>query len=204
MFERLKKTMPVRLLGDSVLNAKAKPVAKITPEIKDLAKCMIETMYKHDGIGLAAPQVGIGLRMFVLHVYPAEDENGNLLPVESPGEAELLPNMPMALINPEIIERSSDLEERSEGCLSVPGLYAPVLRPTRIVIRATLLDGREICLECAGLLARAMQHEYDHLDGIVFVQKIDDPSFEKLKPGMDKIIKKSGKRSFKIKRLKDA
>ena len=95
MFERRKKTLPVRLLGDSVLNAKAKVVRKIDDELFELGEKMIETMYKNDGIGLAAPQVGVPLRMFALHVYMQEDENGNPVCGSSPGELELLPKMQM-------------------------------------------------------------------------------------------------------------
>ena len=202
MFEKMKKTLPVRLLGDSVLNTKAKLVRKIDGEVADLAEKMVETMYKHNGIGLAAPQVGVPLRMFVLHVYPDEDEKGNPVYGNSPGEVELMPKMPLAFVNPEIVSYGKELEDFDEGCLSVPGLYAPVTRPTTVVFKAQLLDGREICLECGGLLARAIQHEYDHLDGIVFVQRLRDEDLNGIRPGLEKIIRKSGKRNFKINRVK--
>lgn len=202
MFERMRKTLPVRLLGDSVLAGKSKPVGAVTEEILELGEKMVQTMYKHDGVGLAAPQVGVPLRMFALHVYAPEDENGNLLPATSPGERELLPKMPLVFLNPEIVSRSEVKETREEGCLSVPGLWAPVERPVSVVFRAQILGGGEICLECAGLLARAIQHEYDHLDGIVFVQRLSDEAFSGIKPGIDKIVRKSGKKNFKLKRLK--
>ncbi len=202
MFGKEKKTLPVRLLGDSVLNAKAKVVRKIDAELFELGEKMIETMYRHNGIGLAAPQVGVPLRMFALHVYMDEDENGNPLCGNSPGELELLPKMPLVFVNPEIVSRSEVIEEREEGCLSVPGLYAPVKRPVSIVFQAQILGGREIRLECGGLLARAIQHEYDHLDGIVFVQRLEDEDLNAIKSGIDKIVKKSGKRNFKINRVK--
>ncbi len=202
MFENKKKTLPVRLLGDSVLNAKAKKVTAINDEIFELGEKMIETMYKSEGIGLAAPQVGVSLRMFALHVYMEEDENGNPVSGSSPGEIELLPKMPLVFVNPEIISRSEVVEEREEGCLSVPGLYAPVARPASVVLKAQILGGKEICLECGGLLGRAIQHEFDHLDGIVFVQRLKDDDFNGIKTGIDKIVKKSGKRNFKINRVK--
>ncbi len=202
MFERIRKTLPVRLLGDSVLAGKAKPVKEVNAEILELGEKMVQTMYKHDGIGLAAPQVGVPLRMFALHVYTPEDENGNPLPVNSPGERELLPKMPLVFLNPEIVSRSEVKETRDEGCLSVPGLWAPVERPVSVVFKAQILGGGEICLECSGLLARAIQHEYDHLDGIVFVQRLADEDFNEIKSGIDKIVKKSGKKNFKLKRLK--
>ena len=202
MFERMRKTLPVRLLGDSVLAGKSKPVGAVTEEILELGEKMVQTMYKHDGVGLAAPQVGVPLRMFALHVYAPEDENGNPLPATSPGERELLPKMPLVFLNPEIVSRSEVKETREEGCLSVPGLWAPVERPVSVVFRAQILGGGEICLECAGLLARAIQHEYDHLDGIVFVHRLSDEAFSGIKPGIDKIVRKSGKKNFKLKRLK--
>lgn len=202
MFERLKKTLPVRLLGDSILAGKAKPVKEIDAEIMELGEKMVQTMYKHDGVGLAAPQVGVPLRMFALHVYTPEDENGNPLPAASPGERELLPKMPLVFINPEIVSRSEVKEVRDEGCLSVPGLWAPVERPVSVVFKAEILGGQEICVECAGLLARAIQHEYDHLDGIVFVQRLKDGDYSEIKPGIDKLVRKSGKKNFKLKRLK--
>ncbi len=202
MFAREKKTLPVRMLGDSILNGKAKVVRKVDDELFDLGEKMIETMYRNNGIGLAAPQVGVPLRMFALHVYMDEDENGNPLCGNSPGEIELLPKMPLVFVNPEIVSRSEVMEEREEGCLSVPGLYAPVKRPASIVFHAQILGGREIQLECGGLLARAIQHEYDHLDGIVFVQRLEEKDLNAIKSGIDKIVKKSGKRNFKINHVK--
>ena len=202
MFEKLKKTLPVRILGDSVLAGKAKPVTKIDEELFELGEKMIQTMYKHDGVGLAAPQVGVSLRMFALHIYPPEDENGNPLSADSPGERELLPKMPLVLVNPVIVSRSEVQETRDEGCLSVPGLWAPVTRPVSVVLKAEILGGEKFELECGGLLARAIQHENDHLDGVVFVQRLSDDAFYEIKPKMDKIVKKSGKKNFKLKRLK--
>lgn len=201
MFEKNRKALPVRILGDSVLAQKAKPVVKIDGELMELGEKMIQSMYKHNGIGLAAPQVGVSLRMFALHVYPPEDEEGNPLPANSPGEIELLPKMPLVFVNPEIISRGSETDTREEGCLSVPGLWAPVTRPSTIVFKAQILGGNEITLECGGLLARAIQHEYDHLDGIVFVQRLTEEDFSAVRRDMDKIVKKSGKKNFKIKRV---
>lgn len=201
MFEKIRKTLPVRILGDPVLAQKAKPVVKIDAELMELGEKMIQTMYKNNGVGLAAPQVGVSLRMFALHVYPPEDEDGNPLPVNSPGERELLPKMPLVFINPEIISRSEEKDTHEEGCLSIPGLWAPVTRSSTVVFKAQILGGNEITLECGGLLARAIQHEYDHLDGIVYVQRLTEADFSAVRRDMDKIVKKSGKRNFKIKRV---
>lgn len=199
-----KKDLTLRIIGDPVLHQVAKPVEKIDDSLVDLAQEMLNMMYKANGIGLAAPQAGVSLRMFVLDIEPPEDEEGHPLPVNSPGEIQLLPQMPLAFINPEVTPIGTEESDYDEGCLSVPKLYATVRRPAKVMLKATLLDGREICIECAGLLARAIQHENDHLDGIVFVQKLEDEPLESIKKGLDKILKKSGKSNYKLKRLNKA
>ena len=196
-----KKELTLRIIGDPVLNTVAKPVEKIDDSVKTLAKKMIQVMYDSNGIGLAAPQVGLPLRMFVLHIDPPEDDSGHPLPVSSPGEVRLLPEMPMAFINPEVTPVGTTETLFEEGCLSVPKLYAEVKRPERVMLKATLLDGSCIDVECAGLLARAIQHENDHLDGIVFVQKLEDEPLEGIRSGLEKILKKSGHQNYKLKRL---
>ena len=163
-----KKTLSMKYLGEECLHRKAEPVGQVTDDIRSLAKTMLEIMYKHDGVGLAAPQVGIPLRLVTLDV-PAPKEPG--LPL-SPGERELLPMMPLILINPRIVSFSSVTEIGEEGCLSVPKLYAPVERPVSVVLNTRLLDGPEIQVDCGGFLARALQHELDHLDGHMYVEKV--------------------------------
>lgn len=195
------KKLTLRILGDPVLDQIAKPVEKIDDSIIDLAQQMLPIMYDTNGVGLAAPQVGVSLRMFVLDVPAPEDEEGHPLPVNSPGEIQLLPQMPMAFINPEVTPIGTETSEMDEGCLSVPKLYAPVKRPEKVMLKATLLNGKEICMECGGFLARAIQHENDHLDGIVFVRRLEDEALEGIKKGLDKILKKNGKPNYKIKRL---
>lgn len=196
-----KKNLTIRIIGDPVLDQIAKPVEKIDDSIIDLAQQMLPIMYESNGVGLAAPQVGISLRMFVVDIEAPEDEEGHPLPLSSPGEIQLLPQMPMAFINPEITPIGTEMSEMDEGCLSVPKLYAPVKRPEKIMLKATLLNGKEICMECGGFLARALQHEYDHLDGIVFVKRLEDDAMEGIKKGLDKILKKNGKPNYKVKRL---
>ena len=195
---RKKKTYSMKYLGEECLHRKVQDIGEITPEIRDLSETMLEIMRKHDGVGLAAPQIGVNLRLVVLDVPPPKDPGAML----SPGERELLGQMPLVLINPRIESSSTVTDVCEEGCLSVPGgIYAPVERPVNVVVAGKLLDGEEFCLECTGLLARAFQHEIDHLDGIVFVQKVKDPDFEKALPGFKKIIKKSGAKNYQIKRL---
>ncbi|MBP5181537.1 MAG: peptide deformylase [Lentisphaeria bacterium] len=195
------KILPMRFLGDGVLHGKTKKVVSVDDELRQFARLMIDTMYARDGVGLAAPQVGVSLRMIVLHVDPPTDEDGKLLRPLSPGESELCPKMPIVVLDPKIVSFSDVTETRDEGGLSVPGIYAPVTRPRDVVVEGKILDGPEFRLECTGLLARAFQHEIDHLDGIVFVQKVKDPFFEQALPGFKKIIKKSGAKNYQIKRL---
>lgn len=198
---KMKEKLTLRYIGDPVLNQVAAPVEKIDSSLVELAENMLQIMYETNGIGLAAPQVGISKRMFVLDIEPPEDENGHPLPVDSPGELQLLPKMPMAFINPEVTPVGSAETDFDEGCLSVPKLYASVRRPERVMLKATLLDGKTINMECAGLLARAIQHENDHLDGIVFVQKLEDGPLEEIKSGLTKLLKKNGRANYKLKRL---
>ncbi len=196
-----KKELTMRIIGDPVLHQVAKPVEKIDDALVDLAERMLHLMYETNGVGLAAPQVGKSIRMFVLDVEQPEDEDGHPIPVSSPGEIQLLPQMPMAFINPEVTPAGTEESVFEEGCLSVPKLYAAVKRPTTIMLKATLLNGKEICMECGGFLARAIQHENDHLDGIVYVQKLEDEPLESIAKGLEKILKKNGKSNYKLKRL---
>jgi peptide deformylase len=145
---------PILKYGDTVLHEKARVVDAITPEIDRLVDDMIETMYAAPGVGLAAPQVGVALRIFVVDVSVGRDPGGLLV-----------------MINPEFVERDGvQLEE--EGCLSAPGFNATVMRPMRAVIKALDRHGDEFQHEGQGLLARAFQHEMDHLDGTLFIDRL--------------------------------
>ena len=145
---------PILRLGDSILTAPARPVEAITPEIKALLDDMIETMYAAPGIGLAAPQVGVSLRIFVVDLSVGRDPAGLSV-----------------MINPEFVAREGmQLEE--EGCLSVPGFTATVARPKRVVVKGLNRHGDEHQLEGTGLMARALQHEMDHLNSCLFVDRL--------------------------------
>lgn len=144
----------IRLVGDRVLTKTCRPVAKIDDKIIDLVEDMFETMYEACGVGLAAPQVGILKRVVVIDAGMEEED-------------------PHVLINPEIIERSEETQTGPEGCLSVPGKNGDVTRPMRVKVKATDLDGSEYVLEGAGLLARAICHECDHLDGVMYLSKVE-------------------------------
>ena len=145
---------PILKHGDSVLHAPARAIEAVTPEIERLVDDMIAPMYAAPGVGLAAPQVGAPLRLFVVDISLGRDPSGLLV-----------------LINPEIVERDGmQLEE--EGCLSVPGFEATVVRPARVVVKGLDRRGTEQIYDGTGLLARAFQHEMDHLDGTLFVDRL--------------------------------
>jgi peptide deformylase len=144
--------LTVRIYPDKCLLTPAKPIEKVDDTIREIAKNMIETMYTEEGVGLAAPQVGISLRMMTVDV--SEDNT-----------------KPQVLINPMITERSGNVQSK-EGCLSFPELYIEVSRAEKIKIEATGLNGEPIHIEADGLLSRCLQHEVDHLDGIVFVDRL--------------------------------
>jgi peptide deformylase len=145
---------PILKYGESLLHGKARPVDAVTVDIERLIDDMVETMYAAPGVGLAAPQIGVLLRIFVVDVSVGRDPNGLI-----------------ALINPEFVERDGvQLEE--EGCLSVPGFNATVMRPMRAVVKGLDRHGEPQQHEGTGLLARAFQHEMDHLDGALFVDRL--------------------------------
>ena len=145
---------PILRLGDSLLTEPARPVANITPAIESLIDDMIETMYAAPGIGLAAPQVGESLRIFVIDLSVGKE-----------------PTALHIMVNPEFVERDGmQLEE--EGCLSVPGFTATVARPKRAVVKGLNRQGEMYTLEGTGLLARAIQHEMDHLNSCLFVDRL--------------------------------
>ena len=145
---------PILRYGADVLHAPAEPVGEITPDVQQLIDDMIQTMYVAPGVGLAAPQVGVGVRIFVCDISVGRNP------------ADLL-----TFVNPAFVERDGmQLEE--EGCLSVPGFNATVARPSRAIIKGLNRDGEEHMVEATGLLARCFQHEMDHLDGTLFVDRL--------------------------------
>ena len=159
--------------GHPALRRRSEPVAAVTAEVRGLAERMIVTMLENEvvGVGLAAPQVGRNIRLIVLATHDPEKP---LSPSASAGELLLGPRMPLTLVNPELIWFSAETEARSEGCLSVPELSGVVERPARVVLKASTLEGEVIQVECGGLLARCLQHELDHLDGILFLDRLRD------------------------------
>ena len=145
---------PILRHGAGVLHRKAAVVDDITPDIQQLIDDMVQTMYAAPGVGLAAPQVGIGLRIFVADISFGRN-----------------PSDLLCFVNPEFVERDG-MQLEDEGCLSVPGFNAIVPRPQRAVVRALDRTGQTRTIEANGLLARAFQHEIDHLDGLLFLNRL--------------------------------
>jgi peptide deformylase len=152
--------LKVRRYGDPVLRRRAEPVREVTPEIRALVTDMIDTMYDEVGIGLAAPQIGVPLRLIVV----ADD----------------LSRTARALVNPAIVDQGGSVTAE-EGCLSIPGIFAPVTRAAWVNVEASDLDGRPVRLEARQLLARVFQHELDHLDGILFIDRLEPLARDRIK-----------------------
>jgi len=142
----------IREYGDEVLAKECREVKEITPRVKELVADMLDTMYDANGVGLAAPQVGVLKRIVVIDVSPEADQ-------------------PLVMINPVIIEKDGE-QTGYEGCLSLPGKSGIVTRPNHVIARAMDLDGNEYEIEGEELLARAICHELDHLDGVLYIDKL--------------------------------
>ncbi|NOY75620.1 MAG: peptide deformylase [Kiritimatiellaeota bacterium] len=183
-----KKRLRIRIYGETALRKTAAEIAEIDDKIKTLAEVMINTMRSADGVGLAAPQVGESVRMCVLDVPSRRDASAL-----SQGEMSLLPKMPIVLVNPEVLPTTKELVTTEEGCLSVPKIYAPVTRPARIMLTARTLTGELLHVECAGLLSKAVQHEVDHLNGILFPDKLEADEMSKIAGELKKLRKTRGR-----------
>jgi peptide deformylase len=147
----------IHYLGDRVLRQPAKRIAKVDDSIRKIAKDMLQTMYSADGIGLAAPQVGINKQLIVIDCEPDNPTNP-----------------PLVLINPQILGYGEQLCNVEEGCLSIPGVHMEVIRPETIEIAYKDENGRPCKLKAGDLLARAIQHEMDHLNGVMFVDRVEN------------------------------
>ena len=151
----------IRMIGDPVLRKKAKKVEKLSKDHQKLIDDMVVTMHAANGVGLAAPQVGISERIAVVEME--KDEN-------IPGSGETY-----ILINPEISKASEETDDHAEGCLSIPGWQGEVTRPLRVTVKAMDRKGNRIKFDVEGHVARAIQHEIDHLDGVLYVDKLVAP-----------------------------
>lgn len=158
-------SLRLRIYPDPVLRQVASPVPRVDDQVRAVAARMIELMIEHDGVGLAAPQVGLSWRLFVVNVPEKDDRSASADPATAtPG--------PVVYINPVFIKPAGTIEPDEEGCLSLPDIRGEVLRPPAITIRATGLDDHEFIQTGAGLLARCWQHEMDHLDGVLIIDKM--------------------------------
>jgi peptide deformylase len=160
LVEKVKLKKPplgLAYLGDKVLRQSSKRITQINQEIRDLSRKMLQTMYSSDGIGLAGPQVGVNKQILVVDIHPDEAANP-----------------PLILINPVIRDYGDEIELGQEGCLSIPGVFLDVKRPEMIELAYKDEQGRPQVLFASGLLARVIQHEMDHLEGIMFVDRVDN------------------------------
>lgn len=148
--------LPIVTYNDPVLRAKAEPVQDFTDEISEFIRDMFETMYNSDGVGLAAPQVGVSKRIFVIDADNMLDEED-----DKPG--------PMAFVNPVIVEKKGDKIPMDEGCLSIPEVTDKIIRPETVVVKYKDEEFNDCEIEASGWLARVIQHEYDHLEGVLFI-----------------------------------
>ncbi len=157
--------LDIYTLGEEVLREKCQKVIKFDSALKILIDAMFDTMDEADGVGLAAPQVGVNQRLFVIHIRGAEKR---------------------AYINPQIIETSIETSTDEEGCLSIPGVWHDVQRPSRVSVQAQDVEGKVFQVKAEGLLARALQHETDHLNGVLFIDRLSDEEREKMVQAYEK------------------
>lgn len=172
---RSPKLLDIRIYGDNVLRLRAAEVEAIDEELRQFAEDLTHTMYKRDGVGLAAPQTGVSKRVVVVDPHWSKDGASR---------------EPLVMINPEI-ESSEGETETEEGCISVPGIYARVLRPDRISVSFTDLSGERRLMKLVGYPAVVVQHEYDHLNGILFVDRLGTVAKLKVKRKLKDIERKA-------------
>ena len=168
--------LPIVSFGNSILRCKCSPVQENQP-IEDILKNMYETMYNAQGVGLAAPQVGLDLSIFIIDTTPFCDDENNLIPLKK------------EFINPEIIDYSGKDESFNEGCLSIPGLREDVIRKDQIKIRYFDKNFNEHTEKYEGINSRVIQHEYDHLMGVLFTDRVSTLKKKLLKSKLNKIKK---------------
>ena len=149
--------LQIHTLGDDVLRLDARRIGKVDDSVRELARDMLRSMYTARGIGLAAPQVGVHQQLLVIDLDP-----------------ETASSPPLVLINPEIISASASLDTYEEGCLSIPGVYLDVVRPSAVQVSYRDEMGRPKTMKADGLMARCIQHEMDHLTGVLFVDRVTD------------------------------
>jgi peptide deformylase len=158
------KKLRLRYLGDPVLRRKARQLDKITPQTLETIEAMWDLMYDSEGIGLAAPQVGLSQRIIVADTRERGEK--------------------YALVNPKIVWENKERTVLSEGCLSIPGVKGDVLRPSKVRVEGLTPEGKKIQIEGTDLLAKVFQHEIDHLNGVLFIDLLSSDELERLKPDL--------------------
>jgi peptide deformylase len=180
--------LSIRKYGDPVLRQKGARIEKITPEIKKLIADMFDTMYEAHGVGLAAQQVGHALQLALVDVRGIKDRPSTMSIDGKSVDPE--DHMPLVLINPEL-KLSSATITGGEGCLSFPEVFADVTRPSEVDVVATNEQGQEIRFHAGGLLAKAVQHEYDHLQGILFIDRMTTAAKAEIKGDIDALAEET-------------
>ena len=179
--------LPIYTYGQSVLRKVAEPIDKDYPELDELIKNMYETMTHADGVGLAAPQVGLPIRLLVIDLAPFKEDNPELAAFK------------ITMINPEILEESEEEIAMDEGCLSIPGINETVVRPEYIKVKYLDEDFNEHIEEFDGFRARVVQHEYGHLEGELFTDLVKPLRRQLIKGKLNNIVKKKIDTKYKIK-----
>jgi peptide deformylase len=169
---------------EPVLRQLAGELAQVTDEVRAVAKRMIDLMFEADGVGLAAPQVGLSWRLFVAHVPPGGDDRRSAEAVPRTATAR-----PMVFINPVLSDPRGPLEAAEEGCLSLPEITGDVYRPAVVTVTAQDLEGQSFTLETGGLLARCIQHEFDHLEGVLILDRMTQISRLKTRSAVRRLEK---------------
>jgi peptide deformylase len=175
----------IRTYPDPVLRRRAEPIETIDRNVREVALKMIELMFQADGIGLAGPQVGLPWRIFVAHVPETDDRSAESDPVTATTE-------PRVYINPTITDPTGPLEASEEGCLSLPDIRGDILRPSAVTISALDIEGQPFTQTGADLLARCWQHEADHLDGVLIIDKMPQMSRLKNRAAIRALERQSG------------
>jgi peptide deformylase len=176
--------LPVVKYGSPVLRQKGARIEKITPEITKLIEDMFETMHENHGVGLAAQQIGRALQLTVIDVTGVTDRPSW---VEVGGErVDIAEFMPMVLINP-AFKAVGEPVKGNEGCLSFPEIFGEITRPESVDVTALDAKGKPLAFRCGGLLSRAIQHETDHLNGILFIDRMEKTHKQEIKPDLDEL-----------------
>jgi len=179
--------LPIHTYGNAVLRKHAEPITKDYPGVKELINNMLETMHHADGVGLAAPQVGLAIRLFVIDLEAFREDKPELA------------DFKIAMINPEMLEMSEEGAVAEEGCLSIPGIHETVERSKVIKIKYLDVDFAEHVDVFYDFKARVIQHEYDHLEGNLFTDKVSPLRRQMIKSKLNNIVKGKASTSYKVK-----